>query len=172
MAEKRYHMRRAEKEITDEKEIREVIAGQEFMTLAMCSGGSPYLATVNYAFDPKSGTFYFHCARKGRKSEVIESNPEVWGQVLEDGGYIEGKCDYAYRSVHFWGKAEAVTALREKRAALELMLQKLEKNPEAAKRKFINDGSLREVMIYRVRAEGFTGKKSVRPRESGARASC
>ena len=43
--------------------------------------------------------------------------PCVWGQVVEDRGYLPGQCSHAYRSVMFEARAEFVADLEEKRRA-------------------------------------------------------
>ena len=51
---------------------------------------------------------------------MLRANPRVWGQVIEDRGYLPGQCAHAYRSVMFEARAEFVTDLQEKRRALAL----------------------------------------------------
>ena len=42
---------------------------------------------------------------------MLRANPSVWGQVIEDRGYLPGQCSHAYRSVMFEARAEFVTDL-------------------------------------------------------------
>ena len=101
-----YHFHHPEKMFTDRAELLEIIAGQRLMTLAMVKDGQPYLITVNYGFDAEANCFYFHCAPEGKKLDYLRANPNVWGQVIENRGYVTGKCDHAYRSVHFAGQVD------------------------------------------------------------------
>ena len=101
-----YHFHHPEKMFTDRAELLEIIAGQRLMTLAMAEDGQPYLITVNYGFDAEANCFYFHCAPEGKKLDYLRANPNVWGQVIENRGYVTGKCDHAYRSVHFAGQVD------------------------------------------------------------------
>jgi nitroimidazol reductase NimA-like FMN-containing flavoprotein (pyridoxamine 5'-phosphate oxidase superfamily) len=156
-----YHMRRTEREILDEQELRSIVSRAKYMTVAMCKNSEPYLVTVNHVCDSEAKAIYFHCAKEGKKVEFLESNPRVFGEVMEDRGYVEGECDYDYRSVHFKGRASKVSDLTEKRKALDLMIEKLEKNPEVAKKEFIDKSSLMNVMIFRIDIETMTGKKRV-----------
>ena len=155
-----YHLRRSEKAIEDEAEIRAIIEEAEHMTLALTRGDEPYLVTVNFAFDAAESCFYFHCATEGKKLEFLAANPRVWGQVLIDDGYIDGSCDHAFRTVQFPGTAEPVVSRDEKASALMRMADQLESDPDAIRERSIDGRDLDDVLIYRIRAEGFTGKRN------------
>jgi len=161
MSDRVYHMHKTEREILDESEFLSIMSGAKYMTIAMCRDGEPYLVTVNHVCDPDAKSVYFHCAKAGKKVDFLKSNPMVCGEMMEDRGYVEGKCDYDYRSVHFYGKATLVTDIVEKRKSLDLMIEKLEKNPEEAKKRFIGQSSLMNVMIFRIDIESMTGKMRV-----------
>ncbi|HOG47301.1 MAG TPA: pyridoxamine 5'-phosphate oxidase family protein [Anaerolineae bacterium] len=158
MDQKTYHLRRKEQAISDPGELLEIIQGQRCMTLALCRDGEPYLATVSHGYDAAARCFYFHCARRGKKIDYLEANPIVWGQVLEDRGYLTGQCDHAYRTVQFRGRAELVEDLEEKRRALTLMIERLEPDPEPLKQRLLVEARLRGVCIVRVRVLEMTGK--------------
>ncbi len=142
----------------DPAEILSVIRLGKYMTFAMCREGEPYLVTVNYAYDEGESCFYMHCAQKGKKIDILRENPAVWGQVIEDRGYLDGKCDHAYRSIHFQGHAEFVTDSDEKHRALSLMVDQLESDPDPIKKKHIQEKNLKGVGIIRIRAEALSGK--------------
>jgi hypothetical protein len=158
---KEYHMRRQELEINSKKKMREVIAGQECMTIAMCKGKEPYLVTVTYSYDARDQCFYFHCAPDGKKIDYLKANPIVWGQVLEDLGYVTGECEHNYRTVMFKGKAMFVTDMKEKRRALGLMIDKLEDKPSEARKRLVTQSSLEKALIVRVRVLELSGKESL-----------
>ena len=85
----RYHLRQADKEIRDEKELLEIIKSAKHMTIAMCTGNEPYLSTVNFGYDHSKRCFYFHCSPKGRKANCLRANPAVWGQMLVEDQQID-----------------------------------------------------------------------------------
>jgi len=156
-----YHMRRQDKAITDPSELEAVLVGQKLVTLAMCRDGEPYLVTMDYGYDPAEGALYFHCADAGKKLEFLRANPRVWGQVVEDLGYIAGECDHAYRSVHFSGRVELLGDPNDKRAALHLMMRKFEPEADVAKRTESVGRSLAKVIVGKVCIEDISGKNSV-----------
>ncbi|MBN2390618.1 MAG: pyridoxamine 5'-phosphate oxidase family protein, partial [Anaerolineae bacterium] len=153
-----YHLRRSEKAITDFTEMWAIIAGQKFVTLALCKDNIPYLATVNYGYDQAVGCLYFHCAGEGKKMDYLQANSTVWGQIVEDNGYLDGKCDHAFRSVQFQGHVTFVEDIEEKRRTLFLMIDRLESNPEAVKAKLVTPKALEKVMIGKIHIETMTGK--------------
>lgn len=162
----KYHLMRIDRAMTDKNEISRVINEQKFMTVAMCKDNEPYLVTVNYSFDESINSFYFHCAKKGKKSDFIKANPLVWGQVLEDMGYVQGECDHTYRTIQFRGRAELISDMDEKRRALELMIEKLEEDPEKCKREFITRNELEKVAIYRIEIIELSGKENILKEEN------
>jgi len=163
--ERTFHMRRTDKAIDEPREVQDVLARQKIMTLAMCRGGEPYLVTVDYGHDPEVGAIYFHCADEGKKLEILRANPRVWGQVVEDLGYIPGECDHAYRSVHFSGSVELLSVPNDKRAAMHLLMRKFEPEADVAKRTEMVERSLAKVVVGRVQIEAIYGKKGVPSRK-------
>jgi uncharacterized protein len=155
-----YHQRRPEKVIADEQEMLEIIDGQAVMTLAMCKDYEPYLVTVNYGYERDRRCFYFHCARVGKKMDYLKANPVVWGQVLEDNGYLDGECNHAFRTVQFRGRATLLHSDDEKRHALDVMIDHLESDPATVKERFEKPDAMAKVMLVRVDVEEMTGKKS------------
>ena len=159
-----YHMRRQDKAITDPGELEAVLLRQKLVTLAMCRDGEPYLVTMDFGYDPDDRAIYFHCADEGKKLEFLRANPRIWGQVVEDLGYIPGECDHAYRSVQFSGSVELLAVPNDKRAALHLLMRKFEPEADVAKRTETVERSLAKVVVGRVVIEDATGKRSV-PKE-------
>ena len=159
-----YHLRRSEKELSDPDEIDRFLRKQELFTLAMCDGELPYLVTMDYVFDFETRCFYFHCASKGRKIDILSKNAHIWGQIVEDLGYIPGECNHGYISVHFSGEVELLVDEVEKHHALTLLIEKFEENPAPAKKRFITEGALKGVEIGRIRPEGLVGKQFIPPK--------
>lgn len=156
-----YHLRRPEKEISDPSELRRILSTQRYLTIAMCRDGEPYLVTLNFAYDPDAGCLYFHCAPEGRKLDFLRENPVVWGQVIEDSGYLQGECDHAFRSVHFRGLVELLPTVEEKRRALEFMIRRLEDEPERRLGRLQNAAKLERTVVGRIRIEALTGKANL-----------
>ena len=162
-----YHPRRPENAITETSELLEIIRGQKFMTLAMALNNEPYLATMNCAYAPVENCFYFHCAPEGKKVAYLKANPLVWGQILEDRGYLMGDCNHAYRTVQFQGRAEFIADPEEKRQALYLMMTQLENDPEPSKKRALSEADLAKADVVKVRVLEMSGKKNPVKKEDG-----
>jgi len=155
-----YHIRRPEKSIKEE-EMLSVIKTHNHLTFAICCDNEPYLVTVNYGFDEKSKCFYFHCANEGKKIDFLKKNNKVWGQILDDRGYLTGECNYNYCTVQFKGTAHFVENHEDKLKSLNLMIEQMEKDPEHIKNKMLKHNNLKSVTIIRIDIETMTGKKYV-----------
>jgi uncharacterized protein len=155
-----FHFRRPELMIDDPAELLEIIAGQPVMTLALCQDNQPYLVTLDFAYDPGENSFFFHSADHGKKIDTLRANPLVWGQVVEDRGYVVDKCDHAYRSVHFAGRVEFVEDMDEKRRILALMIDRFEPDPVAVKARLLTELKVSAITIGRIRVEALTGKQN------------
>ena len=156
---KTWHARHPDKAITDPAEIARIVAGQKFLTLALCDENRPYLVTVSHVFDADRNSFYFHCSPAGRKLDIIAANPHVYGQVLEDCGYVPGECEHQYRTVQFDGTAELVVDPEEKLRALRLLIGRLEPEPEPVKARLLKPDRLGGVAVIRVAVTGWSGKQ-------------
>jgi len=153
-------IRRKEKAIKDEKEVKAILLKSKYVTLALCKDNEPYLVSMSHGYDPVKNCIYFHCAREGKKIDILKENNVVWGQALYDAGYVQGKCNHNYATTMFKGKVTFLTDFEEKKAALHLMVHQLEDDPEAYLSKPISDKSITNVTIGRIDIEHLTGKKA------------
>ena len=157
----KYHLRRKDKAMKSRKAMLDFLARQQTITIALSKEDEPYLFTADYGFDRKNMAIFIHCAGKGKKVDYIESNPVVWGQAMEDLGYLQGECDHKYRCVQFKGRAKLIRDLQEKRKALFAMIDHLEEDPEKGKREFIEASTLKKVLIIRIDIDEISGKESL-----------
>ena len=155
-----HKLRRMDKAITNVSEVKAILREAKFITLAMSLNDEPYLATLSHGFDEEKNCIYFHCAREGKKVEILESNPSVWGQALVDGGYQQGSCDHLFRTAQFHGVVSFVEDVSEKRHAIEILIRHLDDNPEVVISKQITAHSIGRVLIGRVNIDFLSGKKA------------
>ena len=154
-----YHLRRIERDMPDRADQLAVLRGQKFLSLAMARDNRPYLVSLNYAFSETENCFYVHSAAEGRKLDYLRANPHVWGQVIEDRGYLVGKCSHAYRSVMFAARAAWVEDLHEKRRALALLIDHADPEPEPLKQKLVAASDLKQVVVLRLSVDWMGGKQ-------------
>ncbi|MCX7711100.1 MAG: pyridoxamine 5'-phosphate oxidase family protein [Clostridia bacterium] len=125
----KYHMRRQDRQITDENEIDEILFQGKYAVISMCRDNEPYAVTLSYGYDKTNHALYFHTGPSGLKIDFLKSNPNVCVTVLEDQGYIMNECAHAYRSVILFGNISFVEDLDEKIACMKVILNHLEENP-------------------------------------------
>ncbi|WP_200814432.1 pyridoxamine 5'-phosphate oxidase family protein [Parabacteroides sp. Marseille-P3160] len=149
-------MRRKEREITDRKEIDEIIHIGKVMHLAFSDNNLPFLVPVFYAYDGTS--LYFHSAKAGTKIEIMKKNDNVCFEISIDNGIVENDmaCDFEakHRTVIGFGKAEFIEAEEDKIAVLNsIVAQFTDKKFEFPK------GNLSATAVIRINIISIKGKK-------------
>ncbi|MGD2200279.1 MAG: pyridoxamine 5'-phosphate oxidase family protein [Candidatus Bathyarchaeota archaeon] len=155
----RFHVRRKDKEITDEGVMKKILKSTQYVTLAMARDNKPYLVSLSHGYDEENHCIYFHCAKEGKKLEYLKENPNVWGQALIDRSYKQGECDHLYITVMFQGKVTFLEDIDERWHAISLMTRQLDKNAE----KMIADrkpDSMGQALIGKISIDYMSGKKS------------
>jgi len=148
-------MRRNEREITDRKEIDDIIRSCRVCHLAMCVDGQPYIIPLNFGYD---GRFlYFHTAPEGRKINIIKGNNRVSFEfdILHDIVTAEQACKWGakYESVMGSGTAEIVDDLDAKKEALEWIMRQYGNGTWDFKEEI-----LKKTLVLRVRILEISGK--------------
>ena len=118
-------MRRKDKEITEIKDIEEIIKRARVFRLAMTLDDNPYIVPLCFGYRDK--TIYFHSAREGKKIDIIKKNNNVCFEFDIDYELIESEnsCKWGmrYRSVIGFGKVAIIENMEEKQAALGIIMQ-------------------------------------------------
>ncbi|MCF6148473.1 MAG: pyridoxamine 5'-phosphate oxidase family protein [Candidatus Kuenenia sp.] len=121
-------MRRRDKEITDRKEIDEVLTKVKTGRLGTCSRDIPYVTPMNFAYDSETLKIFLHCANEGKKLENIRVNQNVCFEVDDVADVIvkQPTCasSVAYRSVILFGTIKELIDLAEKNKALQKIAEK------------------------------------------------
>lgn len=116
-------MRRKDRQLSVQC-ANELLANGKVCHLALAAQGEPYLVTLNYGY--RDTTLYFHCARAGKKLELLQLNNRVCFTVVADTDLVpaEKACDFTmkYRSVVGYGSARIVEGHEEKCRALGIIM--------------------------------------------------
>jgi len=148
-------MRRNEREITDKKDIDDIIRRCRVCHLAMCDEGQPYVVPLNFGYD--GGFLYFHAAPEGRKIDIIKRNNRVGFEfdILHDIVTAEQACKWGakYESVMGSGTAEIVDDLEAKKEALQLIMRQYGNGTWDFKEEI-----LKKTLVLRVRILEISGK--------------
>lgn len=120
-------VRRKDREILDPAELDEILERALYGHLALCSGNEPYV--VPLCFGVIKGAVYFHCARDGRKLDMIAANPRGCFQAQCDEDLVRSEvrpCGWGmlYKSVMISGPITIVEDEGEKAAALLAIMKK------------------------------------------------
>jgi nitroimidazol reductase NimA-like FMN-containing flavoprotein (pyridoxamine 5'-phosphate oxidase superfamily) len=153
-------IRRKDKEITDLGEMKENLKTAQYVTLAMCLNNEPYLVTLSHGYDQERNCIYFHCAAEGKKINILKANNRVWGQALNDHGYVQGACDHLYSTTQFRGRVTFVEDVIEKKHALQVLIESLDKDPKEIMKKQLTPQSIQKVRIGRIDIDYMSGKKA------------
>ena len=131
-------MRRKQSEITDKKEIDNILAKARVGRLAtLGEDGFPYITPVNYVYWQES--IYFHCSLKGEKLDNIRRHGKVCFEVDIPLAYLDTAYDRSmpvcgvsqyYQCVIIRGLAEIVEQAEEKVGVLNALMASHENVPQ------------------------------------------
>lgn len=155
-----YHIRRKDREITDDKEITRILKTGKYATIAMAMGNDPYVVTLSYGYDEASNSMYFHCANIGKKIDYINANPRVCATIIEDNGYVQEKCEHHFSSLIISGNMDILKKIEDKEKGLRILMNHLEPDPQPIyDRNIKGPDSYNKVTVLRLRIDSITGKK-------------
>ena len=123
-------MRRTDRAVTDNRQIQSIIEQAKVVHIGMIDNDRPYVVPMQYGFMFADGqlTLYVHCAKEGRKLNIIKKNPRVFIEleteaVIISGGDIPCKYGSEYASVMGDGTAVVVEDVAEKIFGLQLLMK-------------------------------------------------
>ena len=106
-------MRLKHKAITDTTVIDSLLTKATICRLGICADNVPYVVPMNFAHD--GNTLFLHCAKKGKRYNILKQNPNVCFEIDIDGGPIAStapqnacKSSYAYQSLIAYGKVRFI----------------------------------------------------------------
>lgn len=153
-------MKRKEKEVTDPGEIESILRNAPICHLGLCDDGQPYVIPLCFGFQGK--ILYFHCAREGRKLDILRRNNRacaafVRGHHLRTG---EDPCAFGmgYESALAFGEIETVDDPAERGRALDRIMAHYD--PRFAAPGAYGPKSLSATVILRMSIRRITGKRS------------
>ncbi len=120
-------MRKKEREITNFKEIEEIIEKSDVCHIALSSDNIPYIVTMNFGYKKSDNpALFFHCAGEGKKIDIIKRNNTVCFQMDIDHELVKAdmgcQCSMQYRSVVGMGKISFITKKEDKIEALNILM--------------------------------------------------
>jgi nitroimidazol reductase NimA-like FMN-containing flavoprotein (pyridoxamine 5'-phosphate oxidase superfamily) len=161
----KFHMRRNDREIKDQKALKRLLSYSKYFVLSMSAGDDPYAVPLGYVYDERGNVIYFHCAREGKKMDFLRKNPKAWGVIVLDQGIMECTCVNLYASAMFSGRVEFVQDKTEKTMVMNLFAEKLSRDVSGVKQRlqkiFGGEGSAIEKVVFgKIVIDELTGKRS------------
>lgn len=120
--------------------------------------GTPYCLPLSFV--RMENRLYFHCAREGRKIDLLRANPRVWVTFVggDQPAFVPPAMYTTYfQSAMVTGTAQEVTDPQEKTAALRALCQKLTPQHMEAFDRAV-EKSLAVTAVWRIDMEEVTGK--------------
>jgi len=158
-------MRRKDKQIPERARLEEVLARARVCRLAMAEEGPqgpvPYVVPVFFA--SRGDKLLVHCAKEGRKLDILARNPRVCIEVDECRAVFpaDKPCAYSavFRSVIASGTAALVQDPEARRAALDLLMVKYAGRATGPGFEF-SDATLQNTAVLEITLDQITGKQS------------
>lgn len=151
-------MRRQDKEIKDTAEIDDIIRRAEVCHIGFADGGEPYIVPVNFGY--RDGQIFFHCARTGRKLEIIRRNNRVCFEIDIDHEMAinDMACEWGfrYKSVMGTGRAFIIDDYDEKCRALDVIMTHY-----TEKYFTYREDGVADIYIVRIDIESLSAKQAV-----------
>jgi len=150
-------MRRDDKEITEQKDLDEIMKKAQVCRLAVSYEAMAYIVPMSFGYANR--TLYFHSAQEGLKLMILRENPKACFEVDIETEVVPGEkaCDWTmrYQSVVGFGDVAFIEDLEGKREAMQIIMQQY--SNEA---KLIEDSALSGVTLLKLTISNMTGKKS------------
>lgn len=150
-------MRRSDREITHFDEIIDVLDACQTIRLGLHDEKYPYVVPLSFGWEVTGGRLYiyFHCAKEGKKADLIAENNAVCFECDILNRYVktEKSVTADYLSVIGFGYAERVTG-DDAEHGIKLLLSHCGEEGSA------KDCVLSDlVAVYKITVEEITGKK-------------
>jgi uncharacterized protein len=154
-------MRRTDRQISDREKLKAMLDGADACRLAFAVGGEPYIVTLNfgYEWEGELPVLYFHCAREGRKLEMMRANPRVCFELDVDHALSVGPspCDWGmkFASIVGYGTLSEIRDDEKRRSGLDTLLRHYGWSGEGS----YGEGALGATTILRLDVEELSGKR-------------
>ena len=152
-------MTKRERQITDEGQITAILDTARVLHLGLAVDNEPYVVPMNYGYIKEDGklVIYLHSALRGKKLDMIRTNPKVFFEMDYDLTPFEGEkpCQYglSYSSVMGKGIARIVEDVEEKKTALSVLMK-----TQTGKDFSFEDRLVGIVAVIRIDVEEYTAK--------------
>ncbi len=154
---RREELIRKDREIISRDEIESIINKAFVCRLGMVDENGPYIVPLSFGY--RENSLYFHCAKEGRKLDILKKNKRVCFEIDTDHEIVEFEkaCKWGmkYKSVIGFGNALFIEDMESKKTALGIIMH------HYSGRSFeFEEKEVKRVVIFKVEIESMTGKRS------------
>ena len=159
-------MTRRERQVTDINEIIKILDNSKVLHLGLVDGDEPYVVPMNYGYtyENEKLTIWLHCARQGRKLDIMKVNPKVFFEMEYGITPFEGEvaCKYGitYSSIMGRGIATIIEDVETKKIALSSLMK-----TQTGKDFEFDDRMAEVVGVVKIDVLEFTAKHRPLPKE-------
>lgn len=151
-------MKRTDKEVTNPRQIEDIIRGSLICHVALAKDNAPYVVPMSFGYDGTA--IYLHTAGTGKKIEYFESNPNVCfefeqGIELRRDPHTACKWSFGFESVIGYGSISELLAPAQKEYALNEIMRQY-----SGKRWPLEETSIAHVRVWKITIASMTGKQS------------
>ncbi len=153
-------MRRADREITSKEDMITILDSCKTASIAMIDGTIPYVLPLSYGYEFAADDLilYFHCAKEGRKLDILRKNDTVCFTIFSEGEpiYSEIPCNSSccYSSIIGNGQAKIIEDSKEKCHALTKMFEK-----QTGKTVAFTDAQAAGICVIKIASKDYSGKR-------------
>jgi nitroimidazol reductase NimA-like FMN-containing flavoprotein (pyridoxamine 5'-phosphate oxidase superfamily) len=161
-------VRRADRAITDDAEIAELLRRADICRIATSVDDQPFISANTFWYDDER--IFFHTATEGRTLTNIQQNPRVCLEVDWRGRWLPAKTALAfsveYTGVVVFGRAHRLADAVEKERALQGLLDKYfpDLKPGADYRP-ITPAELDQTAVFAIDIDAWSAKRKAVPEE-------
>jgi uncharacterized protein len=155
-----FGMRRKDREVNEINEMERIIAQCQVCHLALSDlNGQPYALALNFGYKPgPAPTLYFHCARQGKKLDLIRINPKAAFIIDRELELITGPmaCDWGmnYESIMGSGNMTIVSDPEERKRGLDLIMAHY-----GSSSPLYSAEALKDTLVLKLAIKEMTGKR-------------
>lgn len=152
-------MRRQDKEISNRRDIDEIIHAAQVCRIAFADADEPYVVPISFGYDGKA--LFIHTANRGRKIDFIEANNRVCFEFeanvsLQVDDNDACKWTFEFESVIGYGRVIELETSEDKAQGLnQIMLH------YSGRKWDIDDAAAATTRVWRIDIESVTGKRSL-----------
>lgn len=156
-------VRRADRAVTDEAWIADMLLHAPFGTLATVSDGQPFVNTNLFVYVPEDHAIYTHTAQVGRTRANVDADEKVCFTVSDMGRLLPAdealEFSVEYSGVVVFGRASIIDGEPAERG-LQLLLDKYFPHLQPGRDyRPIMPEELKRTSVFRIQIESWSGKR-------------